>query len=240
MERHFMAPFTVGTLPLDLLMRPARLPKSAIPRTYQRIAPTHDWLAVLVEARARRLGLNWFDAHDGETLLEVAVGTGLSFQHLLRANPTGWTEGVDLTPAMLRKARRRAERAGTDRHRLSEGDAYALDFADSTFDGVLNSYMFDLLPANDFVPVLCEFKRVLKPGGRLVQMNMAPPERWYQHGWETLYRLHPALLGGCRGVRTAPFLREAGFVNVRRQFVSQWTFPSEVVYGEKPSAGSVA
>jgi hypothetical protein len=51
-----------------------------------------------------------------------------------------------------------------------------------------------------------------------------------------LYRLHPALLGGCRGVQTAPFLREAGFVNVHRQFVSQWTFPSEVVYGEKPAA----
>ena len=216
-------------------MRPARLPKSAIPHTYQRIAPTHDWLAVLVEARARRLGLTWFDAQDGETLLEVAVGTGLSFQHLLRANPSGWTEGVDLTPAMLRKARRRAERAPTDRYRLREGDAYALDAPDHAYDGVLNSYMFDLLPVDDFVPVLREFKRVLRPGGRLVQVNMASAERWYQRGWETLYRLHPALLGGCRGVRTAPFLRRAGFVNVRRRFVSQWTFPSEVVYGEKPA-----
>ena len=217
-------------------MRPARLSKSAIPRTYRRIAPTHDWLAVLVEARARRLGLDWFDAQDGETLLEVAVGTGLSFRHLLTANPTGWTEGVDLTPAMLRKARRRAERAATDRYRLREGDAYALDVPDDTFDGVLNSYMFDLLPVDDFVPVLHEFKRVLKPGGRLVQINMAPAEQWYQRGWEMLYRIHPALLGGCRGVRTAPSLRTAGFINVRCRFVSQWTFPSEVVYGEKPVA----
>lgn len=215
-------------------MRPARLPKSAVPRTYRRIAPTHDTLAVLVEARARRLGLTWFGARDGEILLEVAVGTGLSFKQLLRANPHGWTEGIDLTPAMLRKAHRRAERAATDCYRLRQGDAYALDAADDTFDGVLNSYMFDLLPVDDFMPVLREFKRVLKPGGRLVQMNMTPPERWYQHGWELLYRLHPALLGGCRGVRTASFLREAGFVNVRRQFVSQWTFPSEVVYGENP------
>jgi hypothetical protein len=61
---------------------------------------------------------------------------------------------------------------------------------------------------------------------------------WYQGGWEALYRLHPALLGGCRGVQTAPFLREAGFVNVRRRFISQWTFPSEVVYGEKPTAAN--
>lgn len=215
-------------------MLPARLPKSAVPSTYRRIAPTHDWLAVLVEARARRLGLDWFDVRDGETVLEVAVGTGLSFRHLLRANPNGWTEGVDLTPAMLRRARRRAEQAPANRYRLYLGDAYALDADDDTFDGVLNSYMFDLLPAGDFVPVLREFKRVLRPGGRLVQVNMAPPERWYQRGWEGLYRLHPALLGGCRGVQTAPFLREAGFINVRRRFVSQWTFPSEVVYGKKP------
>jgi ubiquinone/menaquinone biosynthesis C-methylase UbiE len=137
---------------------------------------------------------------------------------------------------MLRKAHRRAERADTDRYRLRQGDAYALDFAADTFDGVLNSYMFDLLPVGDFVRVLREFKRVLKPGGRLVQMNMTLPEHWSQRGWEMLYRLHPALLGGCRGVQTAPFLREAGFVNVHRQFVSQWTFPSEVVYGEKPAA----
>jgi ubiquinone/menaquinone biosynthesis C-methylase UbiE len=219
-------------------MLPARLPKSAVPRTYRRIAPTHDGLAVLVEAQARRLGLDWFDAQDGETLLEVAVGTGLSFQHLLRANPTGWTEGVDLTPAMLRKARRRAGQAATDRYRLREGDAYALDYPDATFDGVLNSYMFDLLPVDDFVPVLREFKRVLRPGGRLVQVNMTPAMHWYQGGWEALYRLHPALLGGCRGVQTAPFLREAGFVNVRRRFISQWTFPSEVVYGEKPTAAN--
>ena len=219
----------------DVSMLPARLPKAAVPRTYRRIAPTHDWLAVLVESKARRLGLEWFDANDGEALLEVAVGTGLSFQHLLRANPNGWTEGVDLTPAMLRRARRRAERAPTNRYRLCRGDAYALDHPDATFDGVLNSYMFDLLPIDDFEPVLREFKRILRPGGRLVQVNMTPPERWYQRGWEGLYRLHPSLLGGCRGVRTAPFLREAGFIRVRRRFVSQWTFPSEVVYGEKPT-----
>ncbi len=213
---------------------PARLSKSAVARTYAWIAPVHDPLARLVEARARRLGLAWLDVRDGEAVLEVGVGTGLSFERLLRRNPGGWTEGVDLAPAMLRRARRRARRASTGNYALHLGDAYALDAPDAAFDAVLNSYMFDLLPADDFVPVLREFRRVLRPGGRLVQVNMTKPRRWYQRGWEWIYRLWPPLLGGCRGVEMAPSFEEAGFVNVRRRFVSQRTFPSEVVYGVKP------
>lgn len=216
-------------------MLPARLSQQAVPRTYTWIAPTHDLLAVLVEARARRLGLAWAGVADGEHVLEVAVGTGLSFRPLLRANPHGWTEGVDLTPAMLRRARRRAARVPTDRYRLRLGDAYDLPFEDDTFDVVLNSYMFDLLPEPDFERVLREFYRVLRPGGRLVLVNMTDGDRPYHRLWEWIYRLHPALLGGCRGVRAAPYLPRTGFVRVRRRFVSQWTFPSEVVYGEKPA-----
>lgn len=215
-------------------LRAARLPRTAVSRTYTRIAPVHDGLAVLVEAQARRLGLAWAAVHDGEQVLEVAVGTGLSFGHLLRHNPTGWTEGIDLTPAMLKRAARRAARSGHTRYRLALGDAYALGFPDASFDLVLNSYMFDLLPAADFVPVLREFRRVLKPGGRLVMINMTLGARWYNHLWESLYRLYPPLMGGCRGVVVEPFMQQAGFINTRRAYVSQWTFPSEVVYGESP------
>ena len=215
-------------------MRPARLPKSAVARTYTWIAPTHDWLAVLVEARARRLGLRWASVQDGEAVLEVAVGTGLSFRRLLEKNPHGWTEGVDLTPAMLRRAEQRAARAATNRYRLRPGDAYALDFEAATFDCVLCSYMFDLLPIADFDRVLREFRRVLKPGGRLVLVNMTRGRRWYNQGWELIYRTCPPLLGGCRGVLAAPYVRAAGFAQVRRRYVSQWTFPSEVVRGVRP------
>lgn len=213
---------------------PARLPKSAVARTYTWIAPVHDALARRVEGHARRLGLSWLDVSDGETVLEVGVGTGLSFEHLLRQNPNGWTEGIDLAPAMLRRAKRRARRAPTDRYDLRIGDAYALNVPDATFDGVLNSYLFDLLPVDDFVPVLREFRRVLRPGGRLVQINMTKSRCWYQKGWEWIYRVYPPLLGGCRGIEMASFVEEAGFDAVRRRFVSEWTFPSEVVYGVKP------
>lgn len=216
----------------DSEVLPARLSKSRVRSTYTWIAPIHDLLAALVDRKARQLGLDWLNVRNGERILEVAVGTGLSFQHLLRQNPHGWTEGIDLTPAMLRRARRRARRADTGRYRLRLGDAYDLPFPDGRFDGLFNSFMFDLLPQADFVPVLREFARVLKLGGRLVLVNETKGRRWYNQGWELIYRLSPPLFGGCRGVEMAPLLREAGYANVRRRYVSHYTFPAEVVYGE--------
>lgn len=215
-------------------MQKARLPTTNVTHTYSWIAPIHDWLAVLVEPKARKLGLDWLNTQDGETVLEVAVGTGLSLPYLLRTNPSGWTEGIDLTPAMLQRAQRRAEHVGQTNYRLQIGNAYALPFPADTFDAVINSYMFDLLPESDFVSVLSEYCRVLKPGGRLVQMHMTLGNRWYNQLWEGFYHLYPPLLGGCRGIQLEPSYHAAGFQQVRRAYISQWTFASEILYGQKP------
>lgn len=216
-------------------MLPARLPPSRIEATYTWIAPTHDWLARIVERRARARMLEWAAVRDGEAVLEVGVGTGLSFEQVLKANPSGYAEGVDRTAAMLRRAQARADRTGHPRAVLRRGDAYALRAAPAQFDLVVCSYMFDLLPEEDFVPLLQGFFEVLRPGGRLVMANMTPGRRWPEHLWEGLYRLHPALLGGCRGVHVAPALPHAGFTNVRREVIVEWLFPSEVLYAERPA-----
>lgn len=212
---------------------PARLDKPAVTHTYTGIAPLYDWWGRLAETEARRRCLERAQIRDGEAVLEVAVGTGLTFAEILARNPSGRNEGIDLTPAMLARAERRAARAGTANYRLSIGDAYALDYPDATFDVVVNNFMFDLLPEPDFPLVLGEFKRVLRPGGRLVLANMAPAERWYQHVWQGMYRVAPALMGGCRGVALLEPVRSLGFTQTRREFLSQMTFPAEIVYGVK-------
>lgn len=215
-------------------MQPARLDKAAVVDTYTRLAPLYDLWAKLTETRARRRAVALAGVRDGESVLEVAVGTGLTFADLLQANPGGRTEGIDLTPAMLARARRRAESLeGTGTWNLQTGDAYALPFGDATFDVVHNAYMFDLLPEADFGRVLAEMRRVLRPGGRLVLVNMGQGRRWWHRIPEAIYRLRPQWMGGCRGVALADAVAAAGFEGSTREEVVQCGFPSEIIVARR-------
>lgn len=212
---------------------PAKFTKTDVPRRYRRIANRYDFWGQVTESIARNRCLELAQIQDGESVLEVAVGTGLAFQEILRRDPGGRVEGIDLTPEMLAQAQQKAAKTGHAHYNLQVGDAYNLGYADATFDVLVNNYMFDLLPADDFLQVLAEFHRVLRPGGRLVLVNMAKAERWYQGIWEAVYRFQPKWIGGCRSVSLTPFLPTAGFQVIKREFVSQMTFPSEIVLGVK-------
>jgi len=212
-------------------MQDARLEKARVVDTYRKIAPSYDLWAWLTESKARDRCLELAAIQNGEEVLEVAVGTGLAFERILKANPSGRNEGIDLTEAMLIRADRKAAKSGSNNYRLRVGDAYDLDFPDNSFDVLINNYMFDLLPQQDFLTVLGEFNRVLRPGGRLAMVNMTKGERWYNGVWEHIYRINPALLGGCRGVSLLPQIEVFGFRQTKREYMSQLTFPSEIVCG---------
>ena len=209
-------------------MNAARLNKIEVVQVYSRIAWFYDAWGNLAESRARRRALELAGVRNGEAVLEVAVGTGLTFRELLKANPDGQNHGVDLTEAMLAKAKDKVRDSGA-RYDLSVGDAYDLRFADATFDVLMNNYMFDLLPEQDFERVLTQFRRVLKPNGRLVLVNMTQGERFHQRLYETIYRINPGWMGGCRGVRLSEAIRRVGFRNVTREMISQVGFPSEIL-----------
>ena len=210
-------------------MPDAQIEKRQVADIYRKIAPSYDLWAWLTESKARDRCLELAAIQDGEDVLEVAVGTGLAFERILQANPSGRNEGIDLTEAMLIRAERKAAKSGSNNYRLRVGDAYDLDFPDDSFDVLINNYMFDLLPQQDFHTVLEEFKRVLRPGGRLAMVNMTKGERWFNGIWARIYRINPALLGGCRGVSILPQLDACGFGQPKREYMSQLTFPSEVV-----------
>ncbi len=200
------------------------LTKSEVVRVYTRTAPFYDLWARLTETRARRRALELARVRDGEAVLEVAVGTGLAFAEILRLNPSGRNEGIDLTGAHAK-----AERSATGNWRLRIGDAHRLDFGDATFDLLLNCYMFDLLPEESFARVLAEFRRVLKPRGRLVLVNLAQGKGLLPSLWSTIHRLHPAWVGGCRAVHLADPVGDAGFTIQTREYVPHLGVPSEII-----------
>jgi ubiquinone/menaquinone biosynthesis C-methylase UbiE len=194
----------------------------------------YDIWSGLTESKSRRRCLEVADIKNGESVLEVAVGTGILFEKILELNPTGRNEGIDLTEEMLTRARARAQKSGASSYVLKVGDAYHLEYSDNSFDVLLNNYMFDLIPERDFLAILSEFRRVLRSGGRIVLVNMTKGPRWFNAVWEWLYKIRPSLLGGCRGIELKTYLEKAGFEKIRREYVSQVLFPSEVIYGVKP------
>lgn len=159
-----------------------------------------------------------------ERVLEVAVGTGLVHRRLrARLAGNGLLIGMDLSPRMLAVTRRTVPGA-----RLARAEARRLPFAGESFDLVWASYLLDLIPEEEMVPLLAEFRRVLRLGGRLVLVNFSKNggpnagERltWWERAYQvTPTALVPYLFGGCRPVEAEPFVRAAGFVNVEREFV---------------------
>jgi ubiquinone/menaquinone biosynthesis C-methylase UbiE len=207
----------------------ARVSPEQMLRKYNRIASIYDIFGLLMESKARQKALDAADIKDGEKILEVALGTGLNFVEILKRNPSGWVEGIDISVKMLERARKRISRTGRGNYRLNLCDCRQLPFEDKTFDVLMNQYLFDILPVDDFFPILFEFKRVLKDGGRIVLVNMTKGERRLNQIYEEIYKLKPPLLAGCRGVFVVPFLEALEFKKIKRQFVSQLGFPSEVV-----------
>ena len=214
-------------------IQPAKLSGQVIKQRYTSIANVYDIWGKLTESKAQKRCLELANIVDGQSVLEVAVGTGLIFSRILQRNPSGLNEGVDLTAAMLARAEQKAAASGHANYNLRIGSAYHLPYDANRFDLLINNYMFDLLPETDFEQVLGEFGRVLQPGGRLVLANMARDGQWYNQFWEVVYRFQPGWLGGCRGVSLLPYVQRAGFTNTKREFISQMTFPSEIIYGER-------
>jgi ubiquinone/menaquinone biosynthesis C-methylase UbiE len=205
-----------------------------IKNIYARISPIYDIWSRLTETRALHKALEFADIKNGESVLEVACGTGLLLQQIVNLNPDGRNEGLDISEAMLARAEKRLSANGN--YKLVFGDAAALPYADGIFDVLINNYMLDLLPPEDYPAILEEFRRVLKPAGRLIIASMTTGRRWYNAPWEIIARHAPFLLAGCRPIDAAGALGSAGFNIYAQEYVSQNTFPSLILAAKKLSA----
>ena len=212
-----------------------------IRRAYNIWSHFYGRLVAPFEHKPRMLGLEKAGIQPKDSVLEVAVGPGVTLTEVLkRVDRKTVVYGVDLSPRMLENTRRRVSAAGYDNVDLREADARRLPFPDGTFDVLYNSYMLDLIPLQDMPVVLGEYARVLKPGGRLVLVNMGKDKGSGRGWWERLYAWLPAgwapyLLGGCRPVLVQGLVSEAGFTEVEREFVRH-IVSTEIVTARKPGA----
>ncbi len=164
-------------------------------------------------------------------VLEVAVGTGLN----LPAYPAETkVTGLDLSPAMLDVARRRAVELGVDVD-LREGDAHELPFGDESFDTVVCTFSLCNIP--DVDRAIGEMKRVLKPGGRLVLVDhirsSVKPVYWLQ---KVVEFASLRFEGDHMTRRPLGSVKQAGFeIEERKRF--RWGIVERVM-ATKPQSGS--
>ena len=73
------------------------------------------------------------------------MGTGAAFVELVRRNLTGKNIGIDLSPKMLAKAKKRLQAFSDNSYSLDIGSAFALPVESGSIDLLMNNYMFDLI-----------------------------------------------------------------------------------------------
>jgi SAM-dependent methyltransferase len=102
----------------------------------------------------------------GERVLDLGSGAGTdSLIAAQMVGEAGTVTGIDMTPAMLAKARAAAAEMGARNARFVEAEAERLPFEDESFDVVVSNGVVDLIPDKD--AVFSELFRVLAPGGRM-------------------------------------------------------------------------
>ena len=175
---------------------PESLQKSAqVQQMFDRIAGTYDrlndWISLGWHHRWKRVACEKLQLSPGSRVLDVCTGTGDLIAHLLPlVGEQGQVDGLDYSPHMLAIARKRFGHYANVT--LIRGDALALPYADNTFDGAMIS--FGLRNVADIPRALAEMHRVIKPGGRMVNLDTAPQPGISGIGW--YFSLIVPMMGG--------------------------------------------
>jgi ubiquinone/menaquinone biosynthesis C-methylase UbiE len=181
-------------------------------RVWDKSAPSYDRQMDFVERLMARGDRAWLGERATGRVLEVAIGTGRSLPFYTAA--TSLT-GVDLSPAMLAIARKRATARGLPVD-LREGDAADLPVADASYDTVVCSLSLCTIP--DPAAAIAEMKRALVRGGGLLLLDHV------RSTWPPVYalqwlaeRVSVPMAGEHYTRRPLPLVQAAGFEVVEQE-----------------------
>jgi ubiquinone/menaquinone biosynthesis C-methylase UbiE len=145
----------------------------------ERAVPTYDaYMRRMTLGREhilRELTVSLAGVKPGDAVLEVGCGTGtLTLEASRRAGPSGKVFGIDIIPAMIEISRQKAAQANQD-ITFQLGSIDNIPFPDGQFDVVMCSFMIFHMSEAVRRKGIAEIYRVLKPGGRLLVLDLALP-----------------------------------------------------------------
>ncbi|XID94264.1 demethylmenaquinone methyltransferase [Paenibacillaceae bacterium WGS1546] len=158
-------------------MKDAESKQAHVHAVFESIAPKYDLMNNIISFRRhkawRRFTMRKMDVKPGDTSLDLCCGTCDWTITLAKASGAR-TVGLDFSRNMLDVGQAKVEKKGLgDRITLVQGNAMELPFEDDSFDFV--TIGFGLRNVPDVVKTLKEMKRVVKPGGKIVCLEMSKP-----------------------------------------------------------------
>ena len=161
----------------------------------------------------------------GQTVLDLGSGGGIDcFLAARQVGPLGRVIGVDMTPAMLEKARLNKDKLGVDNVEFRLGEIEHLPIADASVDVIISNCVINLSP--DKSQVMREAYRVLKPGGRLAVSDMVTDGPLPDEVKTSLSEWAGCVAGAPDRQEYIKFIQEAGFNDVK---LTATYFPQETV-----------
>jgi SAM-dependent methyltransferase len=150
----------------------------------------------------------------GQTVLDLGSGGGIDcFLAAEQVGPEGWVIGVDMTPAMIDRARANKEKVGVDNVEFRLGEIEHLPVPDASVDVILSNCVINLSP--DKPQVFHEAYRVLKPGGRLAVSDIVTDGPLPRTIRENLSAWAGCVSGALDVQDYLAVIRGAGFVDVQ-------------------------
>ena len=152
--------------------------KSHVHGVFERIAPKYDLMNDLISFRRhkawRKFTMKKMNVAPGQTALDLCCGTCDWTIALADASVTGKVVGLDFSQNMLDVGAAKVEKLGLNKQiTLVQGNAMSLPFEDNTFDFV--TIGFGLRNVPDYLQVLNEMRRVVRPGGKVVCLEVSKP-----------------------------------------------------------------